>query len=62
MGGYERQQLYGPVILLVTALFVASGYMPAWRRQLRGMAIGLFVLALAVALIDIALWLVEPRP
>jgi hypothetical protein len=62
MGGVERQQLYGAVILLVTALFVASGYMPAWRRPLRAAAIGLFILALAAALIDIAVWLAEPRP
>jgi hypothetical protein len=51
MGGFERQQLYGAVILLVTALFVASGYAPAsrWRRPLRGAAIGLFILAVAAA-------------
>ena len=60
MGGYERQQLYGTVILLVTALFVASGYMPAWRRKLRAAAIGVFLLALAASLIEIALWLAEP--
>jgi hypothetical protein len=62
MAGFERQQLYGALILLVTALFVASGYMPAWRRPLRVAAIGMFILALAAALIDTALWLAAPRP
>jgi hypothetical protein len=33
--------------------------MPAWRRPLRAAAIGLFILALAAALIDIVLWLAE---
>ena len=60
MGGFERQQLYGAVILLVTALFVASGYAPAarWRRQLRIAAI--FILAIAAATAEIILWLAEP--
>ena len=60
MGGFERQQLYGAVILLVTALFVASGYMPAWRRPLRIAAIGFFILAVAAATAEIILWLAEP--
>ena len=62
MGGYERQQLYGALILLVTALFVASGYAPAarWRPVLRAAAIGFFLLALAAALLEIILWLAEP--
>jgi len=62
MGGIERQQLYGAVILLVTALFVASGYAPAarWRRQLRIAAIGFFILAIAAATAEIILWLAEP--
>ena len=62
MGGYERQRLYGALILLVTALFVMSGYTPLarWRRPMRAAAIGFFVLALAAALIEIVLWLAEP--
>jgi hypothetical protein len=62
MGGFERQQLFGALILLVTALFIAGGYPPLarWRRQLRIAAIGIFVLALAAALIQIVLWLAEP--
>ena len=37
MGGFERQRLYGALILLVTALFIAGGYPPLarWGRQLR---------------------------
>jgi hypothetical protein len=59
MSGLERQQLFGALILLVTALFIAAGYMPAarWRRPLRGAAIGFFGLALLVALAEIVLWL-----
>ena len=59
MGGYEEQRLYGALILLVTALFVASGYTPLarWRRPLRAAAIGFFVLALAAAAVEIILWL-----
>ena len=64
MGGFERQQLFGALILLVTALFIAGGYPPLarWGRQLRIAAIGFFVLALAAALIQIILWLAEPDP
>ena len=62
MGGFERQRLYGALILLVTALFIAGGYPPLarWRRQLRIAAIGIFVLALAAAIAEIILWLAEP--
>lgn len=62
MDGYERQQLYGALILLVTALFVMSGYAPLarWRRPIRAAAIGFFVLALAAAVLEIVLWLAQP--
>ena len=62
MGGFEQQRLYGALILLVTALFIAGGYPPLarWRRQLRIAAIGIFVLALAAAILEIILWLAEP--
>ena len=62
MGGFERQQLFGALILLVTALFIAGGYPPLarWRRQLRIAAIGFFVLALAAAMLEIIFWLAEP--
>ena len=55
MGGFERQRLYGALILLVTALFIAGGYPPLarWGRQLRIAAIGFFVLALAAAMLEI---------
>ena len=62
MGGFERQRLYGALILLVTALFIAGGYPPLarWRRQMRAAAIGIFGLALAAAILEIILWLAEP--
>ncbi len=62
MGGFERQQLFGALILLVTALFIAGGYPPLarWGRQLRIAAIGFFVLALAAAMLEIIFWLAEP--
>jgi hypothetical protein len=62
MGSYERQQLYGALILLVTALFVMSGYAPLgrWRRPIRAAAIGFFVLALAASVLEIVFWLAAP--
>jgi len=61
MGGFEQRRLFGALILLVTALFIAGGYSPLarWGRQLRIAAIGIFVLALAAAVIQIILWLAE---
>ena len=60
--GLSGSSFMGAVILLVTALFVASGYAPVsrWRRPLRGAAIGLFILAVAAATAEIILWLAEP--
>jgi hypothetical protein len=62
MGDYERQRLYGALILLVTALFIAAGYAPLarWRRVLRAAAIGFFVLAVAAAVLEIVMWLAAP--
>ena len=62
MGGFEQQRLYGALILLVTALFIAGGYPPLARsrRPLRIAAIGIFALALAAAMLEIILWLAEP--
>jgi hypothetical protein len=64
MSGLERQQLFGALILLVTALFIAAGYAPAarWRGALRGAAIGFFLVALLVALAEIVLWLADSGP
>jgi hypothetical protein len=58
MDHFDRQQLLTALILVVTALFVASGLPPAlrWRRQLRLAAIVGFLVALAAALAEIALW------
>jgi hypothetical protein len=58
MDGFDRQRLFTAFILVVMALFVASGLPPAqrWRRQLRLAAIVGFLVALAAALAEIALW------
>lgn len=58
-GGFERQRLLAALMLLVVALFVASGWPPAvrWRRGLRAAAVVLFAAALVAALIEIGVWL-----
>ena len=60
MNDFDRQQMFGALIGLVTALFVMAQLPGRWRRQLRAAAIVLFILVLAVALVQIALWLAEP--
>ena len=64
MNGFERHQALVALMALVTALFVASGYPPAsrWRRQIRGAAIVLFAIALAIALAEVGLWLADRQP
>jgi len=58
MSAFERQQMLAALMLLVIALLVGSGYPPAarWRREIRIAAIVLFIVALAVALFEIAMW------
>lgn len=58
MDAVERQRLFSALILVVMALFVASGLRPAarWRRGLRLAAIFGFLLALAAALAEIVWW------
>jgi len=64
MNAHDRQQAIVALMALVTALFVASGYPPAsrWRRQIRGAAIVLFLVALAIALIEVGIWLAGGYP
>ena len=59
MNEFDRQRLLTALILLAMALFVAGGtpYAARWRRQLRLAAIVGFLVALAMALGEIALWL-----
>ncbi|MGE5269372.1 MAG: hypothetical protein ACM3JG_06825 [Thiohalocapsa sp.] len=59
MNGFDRQRLMTALVLLVTALFVASGRPQAarWRQRLRRAAIVAFVFAAAVVVGEIALWL-----
>ena len=60
MGDFNRQQMFAALIGLVTVLFVMGGLPGPWRRQLRAAAIAVFILALVVALVEIALWLAAP--
>ncbi len=62
MDGLDRQSLFSALILVVMALFVASGLPPAagWRRQLRLAAVAGFVIAVALALADIVFWWTGP--
>jgi ABC-type Mn2+/Zn2+ transport system permease subunit len=58
MIGLDRHRLLFGLVLLVTALFVTSGYPPAarWRRQIRQAAIIAFCLATIAALTDLLCW------
>jgi hypothetical protein len=60
MGGFDRQRWLTGLILLVMALFVSAGmpFAARWRRELRLAAIAGFLVALAVALGEIARWLI----
>ena len=64
MAGFERHQALAALTALVAAVFVASGYPPAarWRRQLRRAAILLFLIALGVAMAEVAIWLAGAKP
>lgn len=64
MNGIDRHRLLAALILLVMALFVAAGYPPVarWRRPLMRAAIIGFAIAVAVALGEIALWLIDNGP
>ena len=58
-GGFEPHRLLSALMLLVVALFVSSGRLPAarWRQRLRTAAVVLFVVALIAALVEIGRWL-----
>jgi hypothetical protein len=64
MDGFDRQRLLSGLMLLVMALFVSAGLPSAarWRRQLRLAAIIGFLIAVAAALGEIALWLIGRGP
>jgi hypothetical protein len=64
MNGFDRQRLFSALILVIMALFVASGLPPAarWRGPLQFAAIGAFLIAVAAALVEIALWLIGRGP
>jgi hypothetical protein len=58
VSGFDQQQMFSALILLVVALFVASGFplVARWRRALRVMAIVAFCVAVFWSLIEIKLW------
>ena len=60
MTDLDRERWLTALILMVMALFVSAGtpFAARWRRQLRFAAIVGFVAVLAVALGEIALWLI----
>ena len=64
MSDFDHQRWLTALILMVMALFVSAGtpFAARWRRQLRLAAIVGFVVALAVALGEIALWLIGRSP
>jgi drug/metabolite transporter (DMT)-like permease len=59
MNYFDRQRLLTVLMLLAMAFFVASGtaFAGRWRRQFRLAAIVGFLAALAIALVEIAVWL-----
>jgi hypothetical protein len=58
VNAFDRGRLLSALILVVMALFVASGTPGAarWRRPMRQAAILGFLVAVALAVIEIALW------
>ena len=64
MNEFDRQRAFAALILLVVALFVSAGtpFAARWHRQLRLAAIAGFLVALAVALGEIAFWLIGRNP
>jgi cell division protein FtsW (lipid II flippase) len=60
MNDFNRHQMLAALVGLVAALFVMGGLPGRWRRQLRMAAIVFFLIALAAAIVEIALWLAEP--
>jgi hypothetical protein len=57
----SAQQWVAAFGLLVAALFVSAGLpiAPQWRRRLRIAAIGVFFLAMVVAIFQAVLWLAD---
>jgi hypothetical protein len=64
MNDFDRHRLLTALILLVMALFVSAGtpFAARWRRQLRLATIVGFFIALAMALGEIAVWLIGRDP
>jgi hypothetical protein len=55
----DRMQAIQALSYLVMAFFVAGGIVSArWRRQMRWAAIGLYGVAVVLALVAVGIWLV----
>jgi hypothetical protein len=61
MSPFERQRMLSVLVMLVMALFVGGGFVPAGcpRRLVRVAAITLFTLVAIAALVEAALWLAQ---
>jgi hypothetical protein len=56
----DRQQLIGALVLLISALFVASRVVkPPYQAWIKRTSIGGFLLALAVVVVWIVIWLIS---
>lgn len=62
MNGIDRQRLLSALIMVVMALFVASGLPQAarWRRPMRLAAIAGFLVAVVLAFAEIVVWSTAP--
>jgi len=63
MDHIDHQQMFSALMGLVIVLFLMSGQRVAapWRCQFRIAAIALFLVAAAMALVEVALWLAGMR-
>jgi hypothetical protein len=57
----SEQQWIAALALMVAALFVSAGLplAPQWRRRFRIAAIGVFIVAIVVVIVQIARWLAD---
>ena len=64
MTGFDTERLWSALVVVVMALFVASGLpgVGVWRRPLRVAALVGFAVAAALALGESVLWLAHPPP
>jgi hypothetical protein len=63
VSGFERQQMFSALILLVITLFIMGGFPPMarWRRELRVAAIVAFTAAALWAIIEVVIFVLNAR-